>query len=172
MGRSLSWSTTCDAALLSVLSMFFDVSMLRSHIVDMAAAEANDLSQRGGREREQLAVAQVLFRLFAVSLQCILTIVCYSYHRLLLFILEFPWCLSLFCHSCRCAGSSGPCPSLAGRGGAKVGMRRICFFCRMFAFTIVTTNIAVGLPGHRPCATCCRCCAAVCLYSSLILIDY
>jgi hypothetical protein len=77
-GRSRSWSTTCDAALFSVVSMLFDVPMLRSHIVDMAAAEANDLSQRGGREREQLAVAQVLFRFFAVSLQCILNIVCFS----------------------------------------------------------------------------------------------
>ena len=35
------------------------LTLRRAHIVDMAAAEVNSLSQRGGREGEQLAMAQV-----------------------------------------------------------------------------------------------------------------
>ncbi len=145
--------------------MFFDVSMLRSHIVDMAAAEANDLSQRGGREREQLAVAQVLIRLFAASLQCILTIVCCCSSSNFLGVYHF-FAIHVVAQAA---------VDRARRSLDEEERRWACAeaaFRRMFAFTIVTTNIAVGLPGHRPCATCCRCCVAVCLYSSLILIDY
>jgi hypothetical protein len=35
------------------------IFLIRAHIVEMAAAEVNDLGQRGGRESEQVAAAQV-----------------------------------------------------------------------------------------------------------------
>jgi hypothetical protein len=100
-----------------------------------------------------------------------LNIVCFSQHRLLFFILEFPWCYRIFAiHVVAQAAVD------RARRSLDEEERRWAYTefvtCRMFAFTIVTTNIAAGLPAHRPCATCCRCCAGVCLCSSLILIDY
>jgi hypothetical protein len=42
-----------------VVCIYSFIFLIRAHIVEMAAAEVNDLGQRGGRESEQVAAAQV-----------------------------------------------------------------------------------------------------------------
>jgi hypothetical protein len=142
------------------------LTLRRAHIVDMAAAEVNDLSQRGGREGEQLAMAQVQISLLRRQYRALFNAVPLFVehrrcrHRLIVFT---PLCrLQQTVRAARWRRSSEG--ALARPSRAEVPL-----VCVLLSLCNINGVCSSGWAALRRCATCCRCSVALRVFVSLTI---